>query len=720
MKEKITFKKNFMFLLTLAMFLWQVPKVNAQVTFNGTLQSNPISICDENKPLQVDFTVGQATTNAIKVSVQLANGIEYDGGLSIVSSAPAGAFTIAEDDVSVPGNPTFTISKNSAIALADNVVFTFNRKAVCTAYENALTANDTGFEFIDEVTIDIDGSTKSQASLPYSVVYPNLVLTPPLATNDANIGDVITRTYKVENGGLTSAKKVIVTLDYENPAYFQAPGAATLEVDAGSGFVALTGGTVSGTKVTYVIEGANLGTGNELVNGASIILREVFELKTCNPTTHYTAGWGCDNTKPCQEVDGSSIVTMAGGAPNFNSITYERVDYTNMCSDYKLKIHYTNSGNGAMYDVGMEFIGGSSPESEGFTKHTFSNVNINGNAIANSFTATNPIYAGVLVKTGDVFNTDPDGTGTGLEDLDGDGFYDDLAGGQTVDLEVTVTIKPEQMTCGEALHDVYNRTNMYFRTACAPQEQKVVHRVKNPLIDYRRTILSDASYMPATIEAGTPFSDNRIGFTYYSYGNKYRSADTRFVTVIEVPNGMTLSNIKWVDGRFPSGATPVDPQSVTQNGNTITVVSPSSVYGHITFDAVYECQADNSNVVIDYKVHEVADYANYPDCLSLGENIICESHPFTVINCGDCPAGVSTGLAIVEREDNSLGWTDATMTTLQSRNNISKYDLAKALYKDEFKVETTATQYGAATNLGARLVVANNKLMLMGKLLIGI
>ncbi len=276
MKQKITFKKNFMFLFTLALLLWQVPEANAQGDFHGVLQSDPISVCDGNKPLEVDFTIGKVGS-FMKVSVKLADGIEYDGGLAIGSSVPPGIFTISEEDVSDPANPVFKIahSDGSPLKLAENVVFSFARKAGCKAYINGKDSNISNFEFIDEVTVEIDGTSKSKSTLPYGVVYPNLVLTPPAATNDASLGDDIERTYTVLNGGLTSAKKIFVTVDYGDASFLQAPNAATLEVDAGNGFVALTNPTIDGSKVTYTVEGTNLGAANELENGKFITLKEI-------------------------------------------------------------------------------------------------------------------------------------------------------------------------------------------------------------------------------------------------------------------------------------------------------------------------------------------------------------------------------------------------------------------------------------------------------------
>lgn len=52
----------------------------------------------------------------------------------------------------------------------------------------------------------------------------------------------------------------------------------------------------------------------------------------------------------------------------------------------------------------------------------------------------------------------------------------------------------------------------------------------------------------------------------------------------------------------------------------------------------------------------------------------------------------------VERADNSLGWTDATLTTRQSRSAISSYDLSKSLYLDDFDVQVSGTYAASPLN----------------------
>ncbi len=714
--KKITIKTSFLFLFSLLMILWQMPKANAQVTFNGDFQSAPIAVCNgTSQPLEVGFTVTQATStnHVIKVSVALADGIEYAGDLQIVSSSPTGVtFGIVEDDVSDPKNPKFEIkhTDGSPIALAEGVVFSFKRKATCTAYTNALNADETGFKFKDNVTVTIDDASTSQESLPYNVVYPNFVLTPPATTNNADLGEMITRSYTLTNAGATSANKVFLSIDYGNAVYLQDPNAATLKM----GTTTLTPTSTSGSKATYELSGAALGDDNLLTNGEVLTLTETFKLKTCSPSMTYTAGWGCDAENLCQEEEKGSKVTMAAGTPNFGGITEAtRIDYVNMCTDYKMKLTYKNTGTGtsmgAMYDVDLIFTARTN-DHKGFTLHSFSEIKLSGQSVSNSFT-TDPGFAGVEVKTAGLFSTDPDGPGVGLEDLDGDGKFDDLPAGASVDLEFKVHIKNEtEPGCGDNVYESTPVSKVKYHTACDPEEKTLTKDEKHDVMGYyNRTTLGDASYTPQNIEAGTPF-EGRIALSYNGLRNFYRSDNTRFVTKITLPTGMTLSNIKWVKGNFPSLETPVA-ADYTQVGNVITVVSPSRDIGYITFDAQYACQATNTDVAISYKMHEVSDYINHPDCYSFGKNLLCGTRNVTVLGCPEeeCTEGVATGLPVIEREDNSLGWKDATLTELQDRSAIPAYDLAKAMYKDEFRVEANATQHGAATNLFAHLEIAQDE-----------
>ncbi len=713
MKNKFYLKKSwFLPIFVLMLLIWQMPSANAQSPITIDVGTEDMIVCDGNsKTLKVSLVVYKATSNSIIATAELAEGVIYDHGLTLVSSSPSGVtFSVTEYNVSDLSKPQFEIKHRdgSAISLSEGVVFKFKRKATCAAYDKKV--NNAGYEFKDKITVKIDAEEKNNESEGYNVIYPNFVLEAPATTNNANLGDDITRTFTVKNGALAPANKVYITVDYGDAKYLQAPGAAELQVNS----TTLTPTSTSGSKATYELSGADLGDDNLLTNGEVITLTETFKLKTCNPSITYTAGWGCSADDLCQEEEKGSKVTMAAGTPNFNGVTEAtRIDYVNMCTDYKMKLTYKNTGTGAsmgaMYDVDLIFTARPN-DHKGFTRHSFSEIKISGQSVSNSFT-TDPGYTGIEVKTAGLFDTDPDGPGEGLEDLDGDGKFDDLPAGASVDLEFKVHVKNEtEPGCGKSVYESTPVSKVKYHTACNPEEKTLKKDEKHGVFGYyNRTSLGDASYTPQNIEAGTPF-EGRVALSYGGLRNFYRSDNTRFVTKITLPVGMSLSNIKWVKGDFPSLETPVA-ADYTQVGNVITVVSPSKYIGYITFDAQYACQATNTDVAISYKMHEVSDYINHPDCYSFGKNLLCGTRNVTVLGCPEeeCTEGVATGLPVIEREDNSLGWKDATLTELQDRSAIPAYDLAKAMYKDEFKVEANATQHGAATNLFAHLEVAQDK-----------
>jgi uncharacterized protein YjdB/acyl-CoA hydrolase len=122
--------------------------------------------------------------------------------------------------------------------------------------------------------------------------------------------------------------------------------------------------------------------------------------------------------------------------------------------------------------------------------------------------------------------------------------------------------------------------------------------------------------------------------------------------------------------------------------------------GWATFDVVYDCSGGGSGYTISYKVKDVNDITAGCSCLS---DIACGTLSTDAYCPGPCSIGPSTGLPVVRRADNSLGWTDYTMTTRQVASNISAYDLSKALYLDEIEIHGNAFQNVAANDLFVEL-----------------
>ena len=51
-----------------------------------------------------------------------------------------------------------------------------------------------------------------------------------------------------------------------------------------------------------------------------------------------------------------------------------------------------------------------------------------------------------------------------------------------------------------------------------------------------------------------------------------------------------------------------------------------------------------------------------------------------------------------ERADNSYGWTDYTMNTRQTRNNVSIIDRSRTLYLDDVEIISKGEQNGVLTH----------------------
>lgn len=264
-------------------------------------------------------------------------------------------------------------------------------------------------------------------------------------------------------------------------------------------------------------------------------------------------------------------------------------------------------------------------------------------------------------------------------------------------LEILVSLDCEKYpyTCGTTLYAEYIGGQIQYYMMCDRTVRQTSYGMiptgsANSII--RRT-LSAQGYMPANIQGNVVFN-TQVGFTYFNYSSSLRTANSRYQYVITLPSGTTASNVKWVKAKYPAG-TPVAHTGWTQVGNILTVTSPDNNMGWTTFDLVYNCSA-GSNFNISYKIYDINDITT--GCSCIGE-IGCGTLSALAHCPNPCPAGPSVLIPIVERADNSLGWTDYTMATRQTRANISAYDLSKALYLDEITIIGDGVQHGNYNNL---------------------
>lgn len=651
-------------------------------------ESENATACNSGTLLTVKMNVIQASTNGAEVTINLAEGMEYEMG-SILKTGGTSALTITENG-GTANQPNFTIGPAS-LAIGNFIEFTIRRKAICSAYNNVLS----GSVFKDEVLGFINGVQTDEESSPYTINYPSLTFIQPTAINNALIGDIKSRTFSITNGADGCADAVHFSIDYN--------GITPQSLELGS--VTISPTSISGTVYHYTITGALLTTDGQLCNGETLTFTETFQINACDPITDYSLGWGCSAVPAswCKEVSGTGTVNMATGNPTFHSNTNTRIGYVDMCTPFQVQTEFRNTGSGnanaaTMYNVTLrKGRGYGSPNLAALSnKYNVSNATVNSHTVPWNYTGR--IFT---VNLKDYFTSDPDGVGVGLDDIDGDGFYDDLPKDSEVSILMDVSMNCSQ-TCGAntAMDNFAGAIN--YTTMCSATEIKSNRKyAAGDRLAFTHYSFITTGYIPANIDNNIPFRA-RLSTGYYRELDDFDSSITRYVYDLTLPPGVSISgtgNVVWQRGEYPktSGA-PVS-MSYTQVGNVVTITSPTNAIGYAFLDLVYDCSAGDS-LSLDYTFRKINNPSTGCSCL---DNLACGSLTANASCPGSCTIGPSSEIPIVRRADNSLGWTNSSMATKQVASNISAYDLSKALYLDEIEIHGDATQNGNATTLGAQL-----------------
>jgi hypothetical protein len=172
----------------------------------------------------------------------------------------------------------------------------------------------------------------------------------------------------------------------------------------------------------------------------------VFQTKTF---AYFSCGTG---TPLCQQPDTLvSTVKVTAGIPKIEGklIAAESPDG---CPNKAISFFYKNTGTGSAapignaydIDLGISFGGG---------KMTISNVKLNNTLISSFPIALTPSGIGTAftMKIKNTLTVDPDGPGIGLEDLDGDGYFDDMKSGDSTRVDFNYII-PCDIACGSDFH----------------------------------------------------------------------------------------------------------------------------------------------------------------------------------------------------------------------------------------------------------------------------
>lgn len=681
--------------------------------FSAAPTQNPreLTVAGAASELQVQLDVAAASSSGADVTIKLPTGVEYVTG-SVTKISGTNSLTITENGGSA-NSPVFKIGPSS-LAVGDRIIFTIKRVANCDARTVAID----GTIFTDKVTGTIAGATPSSATSPtYNVKYAVFSFSQPSPQSNAVLGTNYTRTFTISNGGNGCATQAYFLVNYPSngitPIKFEviSQNGITLSTP-----ITLNQTSASGTTYFYTIPSTAL-PGGDLCQAENIVIRETYKINICNATTTYNAGWGTDSSPAnwCQTVTGSATVSMASGVPDF-TVTNSAglLNYTdNACAPHDFTYTVTNTGTGnssaaALYNLRVT---NQAMDNSPNSRYTLTNYRIGNTSVTPTYNNTSSNATQTFDFAAMGLTTDPDGPGVGLEDVDGDGFYDDLPKGNKLVITATLTIKDKRNTyCGTMdTNPLYFRGNLNvgYSTMCNstvsfPKANTVGPLIVAPFIDSQ--YLTVNNFTQSAIEGGVPFKvDFLITADSPGSGNAFDMWPTspskrKWIHTFTLPTGVTLNG---------TGNVKIDGVAVTASlsGNTLTVERVGNARpGRVTIEFLYTCGVDG-NINIPYTLDFIDDYTSSPQCL-INNEALCYNFTMTAIGCGQCSTGgPSISLPTVRRDDDFYGYTDGTLTTRVAYTAVPANEQKQALYYDVVRIEGKMRQNGFANNLYYRLKI---------------
>ena len=410
-------------------------------------------------------------------------GLSFVPGSASIISQPGG-YGIIEDLTNGVTIPKFLISNLSNWNLTDEVVFVFQRQADCDAVAyvqgGGIMKDEHTISYSDNGTLKVDGDVDHSIS-SYDLLYASLSIQ-ALSTITTNVGETVIRPVNVIQGGLGNTNGfthyVVIGSSIDN---------YVLSYNA----TPLTPSSINLDTLFYTIDlstapfTGNVGNGDAFFeNGENVLFSESFETTDCYSTNiEHHAFWGCSLGENCQESSTEGFVVFSDEVPQISaSLSAPNYGRFDMCGARTVTMTVTNNnsnaGAGAMdilLNLGLRHntspLSAYNSDSSVFnpmwafdrldTKRMSNfTYNCSGTSISiDTFAIPSTYYSwGSGVTIGalkDYFTTDPDGTGVGLDDLDGDGFFDDLVPGGSFEFCFDMEMNIRDLTCSSSAYGNY-------------------------------------------------------------------------------------------------------------------------------------------------------------------------------------------------------------------------------------------------------------------------
>ncbi len=394
-----------------------------------------LNVCGDTD--QAVYRLTQAPTappiSNIEVTVELFKGMRAVGFDAANSSPGVSVVSLAD-----PTRPVLSIPNLNRAIGNPSADFALILEARC-GIKDSIDQNNL-LTVSDEIVVDFTaiGSSRSEREVidPYlaAITFPVFSLIDSLARSPLRVGERVTRFITVANG---SFRGYADTVRYQLE---QGPG-ATVEAIRINGVAKAFAKTVTpagDTLIEIVLAGTDF-NGNTIGalagNGDSrfdpderLLIEEDVQVLTCSESriARHTTLFGCDEVY-CDQTDIQSDLPIGSGQPVLE------IQKTNIFPD--VEVGYCQAGE---FTVWVSNLGRETDPTFGEARDLALSMiaDFGGGLAANGYSISQIDVAGVAIPTLAqvfkldtiaAFSADPDAAGEGLEDLDGDGFFDDLA-----------------------------------------------------------------------------------------------------------------------------------------------------------------------------------------------------------------------------------------------------------------------------------------------------
>ncbi len=637
------------------------------------------------RKVRYEFTNNNAPIMNGRIEIQLGTGMQFVGG-SLEYTSSDGA-TLTENSTT---GDNLVIINLSPVSAGEIISFSIKRTANC----DARTHKSNGGTFEDVCRIYNGGSEINYSNnfgLPftanYDVIYGNLVLDNIThnPTSSTTVGGTINRSIEITNGGFGSLKKFWYEesfsendLELSNfnmngyliPANLitQTPGFLRIE------FNPTNINLIDGSQNTF-------GNGNNRFQKDEffILSYDVTALSCGEDDSHHSSiklFYGSSIEEECtpSAIETTSISTI-NGIPNI-TVSEPLGGFLDMCHDSPFSVTLTNNST-APEDYARDFmmiIGLFHLDDPIVSNHdtttlwgtdrygtrNFKNFTINGYPV--TLPQTQGLHdTSVDAILYDYFANDPDGSG-GLDDLDGDGFYDDLAAGASITISFEVFLTPIDWECGTGKNNKYFRhehimSHVAWLNQCGIPQAPMgfSHHVDNMVRDKNETTtvfgdtdVNDGQTFEVSILPHLSLNKNAI---LCNQKPALTGTDVNWTVTLHLPPGVSLASSEIVDEHH-TGFQP----DIYQSGNMVYYTIDRYNEDWYTFQLKMDCSQWDGTSPMELI------FQTYYECGTCWkQNIHCIEH-YVVPHCPGPCIGMVTKEFYAHRT--TAGWTDSEQTNL--------------------------------------------------------